>query len=319
MKGIAHFAAGVAIASFFPEAVRAGEAGQALPFVFGGICGLLPDTIDFRFVRFFQRYDMEVIPDPLDPDPAVVAEALAHAMRRALESGTRRRIKFRTVRLGADRWLQYGFRIDPARSAIAAWIGPAVNTSRRPVAPLPATGREHLAALPGRAIVEYRAETLVDILDGPSFDIEPAGDGAVRLRFIPWHREWSHSLLTALIPAAVGWFLGGIPMALIGLLAFWAHVAVDQAGFLGASLFSPFSRKRWGGLHLLRSDAPVANFAAVWLSILVILWNLSRLGPASPVGLSLLHLLLYGAALPLLAVAALRRLPSRKAARARAR
>ena len=51
MKGISHFITGVAIATFFPEVVRAGGVGSLLPML-GGIGGILPDTIDFKFARY---------------------------------------------------------------------------------------------------------------------------------------------------------------------------------------------------------------------------------------------------------------------------
>ena len=69
MKGITHFAAGVAVASCFPQAVQAGTEGSPLYFILGGAAGLIADTLDFKFFRFVYRHDLEVIPDPLRPDP----------------------------------------------------------------------------------------------------------------------------------------------------------------------------------------------------------------------------------------------------------
>jgi len=40
---------------------------QSLYFLLGGIFGLLPDTLDFKFYRFFIKHDIEVAPDPLKP------------------------------------------------------------------------------------------------------------------------------------------------------------------------------------------------------------------------------------------------------------
>ena len=68
MKGISHFATGVAVASCFPQAVEAGAHGQPLYFLLGGICGLLPDTLDFKFMRYFHGHDLEVVPDPHRPE-----------------------------------------------------------------------------------------------------------------------------------------------------------------------------------------------------------------------------------------------------------
>ena len=83
MKGITHFAVGVATASCFPVAVAAGAAGNPLYFLLGCICGLLPDTLDFKCSRFFYRCDMIVTPDPLRPDPGMIAAAVALAAERA--------------------------------------------------------------------------------------------------------------------------------------------------------------------------------------------------------------------------------------------
>ena len=54
MKGIAHFITGVALATFFPEVVQSGAQGSLLPML-GGIAGILPDTLDFKFARYLKR------------------------------------------------------------------------------------------------------------------------------------------------------------------------------------------------------------------------------------------------------------------------
>lgn len=54
MKGIAHFITGVAIATFFPEVVQQAAGGSLLPML-GGIAGILPDTLDFKFARYLKR------------------------------------------------------------------------------------------------------------------------------------------------------------------------------------------------------------------------------------------------------------------------
>ena len=54
MKSIAHFLTGIAIATLFPEVVHRAAEGSLLP-VLGGIAGVLPDTLDFKFVRYLYR------------------------------------------------------------------------------------------------------------------------------------------------------------------------------------------------------------------------------------------------------------------------
>ena len=75
MKGFCHFVTGIAAASAFPEAVKTAASGDPCPFIVAGIAALLPDTIDFKILRFIKTYDIQVIPDPLSPDPAIIADA----------------------------------------------------------------------------------------------------------------------------------------------------------------------------------------------------------------------------------------------------
>jgi len=131
MKGIAHFLTGVAIATCFPEVVRQAAGGGLLP-VLGGVAGILPDTLDFKFVRYFERYDLEIDPGP-EPDAGEIAGRVAGAMRRAYETGQPQNVMLHTIRLGADLWRRYTVRFDPAHDAVAVRIGPVVNTSQVPL------------------------------------------------------------------------------------------------------------------------------------------------------------------------------------------
>ena len=58
MKGFSHFMSGVAVASFGPWAVDAALHGNPIFFILGGACGILPDTLDFKFYRFFYKHDV---------------------------------------------------------------------------------------------------------------------------------------------------------------------------------------------------------------------------------------------------------------------
>jgi len=52
MKGLSHFALGLASVTFFPEIIQAAEGGSFI-LVAAGASGLAPDTLDFKFTRFF--------------------------------------------------------------------------------------------------------------------------------------------------------------------------------------------------------------------------------------------------------------------------
>lgn len=293
MKGIAHFVSGVAIATFFPEVVQQAAEGSLLP-VLGGIAGILPDTLDFKFARYFEVYDEEIDPGP-DPDAREIAEKVVGAMRRAYETGRPQNVVLHTIRLGTDLWRQYTIRFDPARNEVAVRIGPVVNTGQVPFPGSEPEGAEEVRVRVGVPMVHtYDAENRVDIFSGPSFKFVRKGD-KLHVHFLDWHRRWSHSLTLAAvlglgaigIGALVEWlargFLTRTPLwaGLVVGLGFTGHILEDQLGFMGSNLFYPFTRERAIGLQLLRSGDAIPNFLTVWLSVALVLFNLDRFS-ASP-------------------------------------
>ncbi len=304
MKGIAHFAIGVAAATCIPEVVRAGAAGHAGYAVLGGVCGLLPDTLDFKFARYFYRHDVDIVPDPLSPVAQLVADGVAAAFNRAALGDRSVRLKLNTIRLGVDRWRSYHVRFNPARRRVEVWLGVVVDTGGVP-AEGAGPGSVCTAALSVEPALDYLAESAVTILDGPSFELAPRADGRVAVRFIPWHRAWSHSLLVA---AAVGVLAWAAWDGVAGVVAAggWAlHALADQAGLMGGALWWPWRRERVPGWAAWRSGDTRVNLAAVWLAGLLILWNLWR--AQEPAAASLRPLLLGGVLLPGLALAVLQR------------
>jgi membrane-bound metal-dependent hydrolase YbcI (DUF457 family) len=280
--------------------VREGAAGNPLYFLLGGVFGLLPDTIDFKFIRFLHRHQIEVVPDPLRPDPEMIARALAHAAHMAVESGTPVDIKLNTIRLAADRWRAYEVRFDVAGRRVVVAIGPEVDTSGTP---LPgADGGERTGATASAPLAcgvkpDYFATTTVAAFEGPLFRMTPLADNRVTPVFIPWHRRWTHSLVGALVAglAVAAWR----PLAgAVVLAASAAHAVLDQAGFMGGSLLYPFLRARFQGLRMVRSGDALPNLAAVWLSCVAVFWNLYCGMPGRADPMLLPKLLFYAVALP---------------------
>ncbi len=280
MKGIAHFVTGVAVATFFPEIVYG--AAQQLTFgpVLGGMAGLLPDTLDFKFVRYFRRLDRDIDPalvttEAGHPDPQAIARQIAAAMNHAYECERRVELQLHTLKLGADLWRQYSVTFDLERNGVLVEIGPVVTTAQMP---LPESEIPGLA--PGWAQVQapilhtYDAQTVIDIFSGPSLAFERDGD-AVVVTFLPWHRAWTHSLFLVLLLGLAGMLIGpayGLAMALAAL----AHILEDQMGFMGSNLLFPLTRNRMMGWKLFRSGDAIPNFSMVWVSLAIILLNLDR-------------------------------------------
>lgn len=282
MKGISHFITGVALATFFPEVAQAGAQGSLLPML-GGIGGILPDTLDFKFARYFERYSTEIDPGP-DPDPEVIADGLANAMRTAYEEGKSQNVMVHTIRLGGDLWREYAIRFDPEDGQVAVRIGPLVNTGQ-----VPFPGTEPKGAAEARRKLDvplvhtYSSEYKVNIFSGPSFRFEREGD-QLYVHFLDWHRRWSHSLTLAVAVGLatlllVGLFAGwnvGFWAGLVAGLGFAGHVLEDQLGYMGSNLLWPFTKKRVPGLKMIHSGDAIPNFLTVWISVAAILFNLDR-------------------------------------------
>jgi len=136
MKGIAHFISGAAIATFFEEAVKAASEELSFIIVLGGIFGILPDTLDFKFARYFEKPDYEIDPHPKDPDPQGIADKIAQAINEAYERGRveggrgRVVVKLHTMKLGADLWRRYSVQFDTEKNEVVVKIGPVVTTSQ---------------------------------------------------------------------------------------------------------------------------------------------------------------------------------------------
>lgn len=301
MKGFTHFAAGLAAASCFPGAVAAAAAGNPLYFILGGAAGILPDTLDFKFYRFFVCHDMEVVPDPNEADPRMIAEAMAYAVNRAFESGKPVCIKLNTIAVGTDRWQQYTVKFDVAGRRVTVRYGPIVDTGQNPVDGIRAHYPEASAPLICPIVLDYEATVNVDIFDGPLFTMRPTSDNRmVRPEFIPWHREWSHGLLATAVLAAGGAALFGWLAGFVMAAAYGAHILVDQLGFMGSNLLFPLRRCRTNGLGLVHSASGIANAVTVWFSCLVIFWHLSRHATGQILQFNMVQLFLFGGLLPIL-------------------
>ena len=320
MKGFSHFMSGVAVASFGPWAIEAALQGNPIYFVLGGACGILPDTLDFKFYRFFYEHDVYITPDPKNPDPQHVADEYARAVAMAVDQKRYVRVKLVSIRLGADFWQQYSVKVDNEKLEVQVKFGPVVNTGQVPV-----EGTEHRypgvarAKLKAKVIQTYDAGMKVDIFDGPTIGLKPMENGDLDLEFLPWHREWSHSLT---VGALLGVLVGLLAFFLSGWAAAWqcfvtiaacygVHVVEDQLGHMGSNIFYPLTKLRTPGLHWMHSGDGLPNFLAVWISCLLIFWNLYRSQPAMTYHFGFLHLMMVALVLPGLAFGALRWLLNR--------
>ncbi len=315
MKGFTHFVSGLTLVSFFPAALSAAADGNPGYFILGGAAALLPDTLDFKFKRFFCRHDLEVTPDARHPDPGPIAHSLAHAIDTAAATGKPVTVKLNTVPRGPQAWQQYQVRFNPVQRTVCATIGPLVSMSQTTLQTTAADGASASATTHAEPYPAYLAGITVDILDGPVLSMEPQPDGRVRVDFIPWHRQESHSLVLSLLLGLSGLLIWNATAGAVIFAGHAGHILADQFGFMGSNLLYPFTRQRTHGFQRLHSMDPFANAAMVWTGLLLIFWNLSRAaGPEYAYALP--RLLFFGAGLPMLVLRWLPRILTQRSAKA---
>ncbi len=280
--------------------MQAALEGNPLYFLLGGMAGLLPDTLDFKVGRYLHRPDVQVVPDPTNPDPKQIARAVSEAIVVAHDSGRPVTVALSTIRVGAGRWRAYEVLLDVMRRRVAVRMGPTVDTGgKRLSGAWEPRARAAQAALPCGLRIDYQAATVVDILRGPVFTMTPASDGRVAALFIPWHRSWSHSLVTALLVGIAAGLVWGVTAGAVVFGAYGAHALLDQFGFMGSNLFWPYTGRRFPGWQLVGSGHTLANVSVVWSVCLLVFWNLWRLHAPELTAFAFPKLIVLGLALPL--------------------
>jgi membrane-bound metal-dependent hydrolase YbcI (DUF457 family) len=282
MKGIAHFLTGMALATCFAPVVQRGALGSLLP-VLGGVGGLLPDVLDFRFARYWAVYDDEIDPGP-EPSAQEIADALIESMRQAFEGEEARRVIARSIRLDVDLWRRYGLAFYPKRSEIEVRVGPLINGAGIPYpGTAPVEGALARRSCPVSFAHDYAETYSVEAFDGPSFRLVREGARLV-VHFLDWHHRWTHSLLLglglgivaglgihALFGPTEGWWAG-----LLMAGGYCAHVLEDQLGHMGCNLAWPLTRKRVPGLGWLHASDIAPNMLVSWTTVMTIFLNLAR-------------------------------------------
>lgn len=291
MKNIAHFATGLVAASFVPGVMEQAAQGSLL-IALGGACAMLPDLLDFRFMRYLQRRDVNIAPDSAQPGPQPIAEQIAAQMRACVQDGRPHVVQLYPARKSAAEWVCYTVTFDVARGDVVVTMDDDDTMARVQMGSL-----EYPYASPLRA----------DELGGPTLAFHPVRRGrdneeaafnespptqapgrdhvspyngtCVRVDFLPWHRQWTHSLTIALgLGLLLGWLIG--PLAgIVAALGYAAHVLVDACGYMGVNLFAPLTRRRTEGLKLYHSGDWIPNLVTVWGALTLTLLNMDHARP----------------------------------------
>ena len=282
MKGIAHFTTGVAVSTFFGEAVRIAAEQQSFILLLGGIFGILPDTLDFKFGRYLDKPDYEIEPEPNNLNAKKIAKQIAKAANEAYETGKTTEVQLHTIKLSAFTWRRYTVMFDSKTDSVVVEIGPVVSTSQ---VPYPGTELQNhkkqkgKAKIKGKLSQELQKPFIIDIKSGPSFKFERKGD-KLEVEFLPWYRQWSHSFTVGILLGIIAGLIFGKLAGIIAALAFSLHIIEDLFGFMGGNLLYPFTKNRTKGAKLIKTNSPLGNFLITYANLIIIIFNLNRFSPS---------------------------------------
>jgi hypothetical protein len=273
MKGFTHYISGIALASFLPSAIDLSSKGSFV-LLLAGLGATMPDVIDFRFSRYAREPDVEICPDPDSPDPQRVVDQILAAIELSHQSREKVSIRFDTARPASGLRFRYAVSVD------AGQVWARVQTMTDESVPLDLAHRFLDTSHCGHSAVRCVGEAQIEVEDlgGAWLELRPGGD-SVEIVFLPWHRQWSHSLLVA---AALGVILSWLLGPLSGMVYFIGsvtHILEDQLGHMGSNLWFPFTRTRTRGYKLFHSTDAAPNLLAVCISAALILFNLDRFSP----------------------------------------
>ncbi len=280
MRGITHFIMGITVATFFKSLVVGAAEFDSLIIILGGIFGLLPDTLDFKFLVYMEKHDVVLDPDPHDMRPQEIAEKFAELINKAgqLPAGKMTKIQLHTLKLGPDLWQSYSIYFNTKRNEVVVRVGPHVTMSGAPSFGTEppsdkALGVERYAP---KLIDRYGKPSEIKGFSGPSFGFLKRKDGSVEVVFIPFHRRAGHSLTLGLVFTLLGylltmnWVVGAVIFS-----GWFMHIVLDTFGHMGNNLFWPITKQRTSGLYLVSAADPYWNAFTVYSCIAIILWNLN--------------------------------------------
>lgn len=280
MRGLTHFMMGITVATFFKSMMVGAAYQDSLIILLGGIFGLLPDTLDFKFLNYVEPQDRVIDPDPHDLKPKEIAEVIASEINHTntLKPGGMRRLQTHTLKLGPDLWQSYSINFNKAKRQVEVKVGPHVTMSGTPSfgTEPPADKALGVAKYEPKLVDTYGRPTEVKGFSGPSFGFLKRKDGAVEVVFIPFHRRSGHSMTMGVVFALLGWLLTGVWQVGAVIFSGWLmHIVLDSFGHLGNNLFWPVTKQRTSGLYLVSAANPYWNSFTIYSCIAIVLWNMN--------------------------------------------
>lgn len=223
--------------------------------VAGAVAGVLPDMIDWWQRQVFRQPDITVTPDPLAPDPAVMATGVRIALGRVGITGQTCMVRFNPIPAPDAGFVAYQLDCDRHHRLVVA-----LESRGKPV-PVD-TPNAHADA--SGALTPHHPLPLR--IGGTPVDLRFARAGRrIESRDLDQATGIGHALPLAGVLAAVA-MAGSFWIGLAGAAAWLAHWLLDLGGRHEVAPWLPFSNRAWHGRRQWDERSGCANLCAGFLA-----------------------------------------------------
>ncbi len=229
-------------------------AGPARPgaLIAGAVAGVLPDVVDWWARQLAPQPDITVTPDPLAPEPAMMARGVRLALQRARDNGRPCVVRLNPLPLAGGGFTVYQLDCDRHR-CLRISLAPCGRSA--PVNP-PATEAAATGTFAPRHPLPLR------VTDAP-VDLQFAANGRrIESRELGQVSGTGHSLPVAGLAAAAALLIGGRWIGMAAVAALAAHLMLEAGGRREVAPFLPFYRWSWHGRRLWNERGWRANLMA---------------------------------------------------------
>ena len=236
-------------------------AGPQVPaaLIVGAVVGVLPDAIDEWFRQLFRQPDIIVSPDPLDPQPEVVATGLRAALARVRDTRRACVVRLQPIPAQGNGFTSYRLDWDPRRRFVVA-----LSTNGKPAVVEPGEPTDATVS----SLIPLHSLPL-EVSDAP-VDLQlTLRNRRVECRDLASVTGIGHSLATAIPVVAPAGFIDG-RLGIAAAVAWIVHLLLEIGGRRETIPGWPLIASRVNGRRFWNDRAWPVNLCAGCLASLAL-------------------------------------------------
>ena len=236
-------------------------AGPQVPaaLIAGAVVGVLPDAIDEWVRQLFRQPDISVSPDPLDPQPEVIASGLRAALMRVRDTRRACMVRLQPIPARGNGFIPYRLDWDPRRRFVVV-----LSTSGKPAAVGPGEPTDATVS----SLIPLHPLPL-EVADAPADLQLTLRNRRVECRDLASVTGIGHSLATAIPVVALAGFIDG-RIGIAAAVAWIVHLLLEIGGRRETIPGWPIIASRVNGRRFWNDRAWPVNLCASVLALLML-------------------------------------------------